>query len=107
MYQSILFAILLFTYKALHGLAPSYLNDLLTIYTPVGNLRSSSHHPFSRLKTYGDRAFSVCAPKLTRTPKQRLFVCLFFFSRQQESAETPSHVEQLAGILRGESLRGE
>ena len=51
----------------------SYLNkadrliDWLT-YKPVRSLRSSSMNllviPRSRLKFYGDRAFSVCAPKL-------------------------------------------
>ena len=66
--QHIVFKILLFTYKALNGLAPVYLSDLLNDYTLVRDLRFSSHNllmvPMSNLKLYGDRAFSFCAPKL-------------------------------------------
>ena len=66
--QRIVFKILLFTYKALNGLAPSYLSDLVKFYAPERNLRSSSQNflavPFSKTKSYGDRAFSVCAPTL-------------------------------------------
>ena len=66
--QRIVFKILLFTYKALNGLAPVYLSDVLNDYTPVRDLRSSSQNlllvPMSNLKSYGDRAFSICAPKL-------------------------------------------
>ncbi len=32
---------LMLTYKALHGLAPQYLSDLLIPYTPTRDLRSS------------------------------------------------------------------
>ena len=68
MEQRIIFKILLFTFKALNGLAPSYLSDLVKIYAPVRDLRSSSQKllavPFSNMKSYGDRAFSICAPKL-------------------------------------------
>ena len=66
--QTIVVKILLFTYKALNGVAPVYLGDLLNHYTPVRDLRSSSQNlllvPMSNLKSYGDRAFSVCAPNL-------------------------------------------
>jgi len=66
--QRIAFKILLLTFKALHKLRPSYIRDLLQTYKPVRSLRSSSMNmlviPRSRLKFYGDRAFSVCAPKL-------------------------------------------
>ena len=66
--QCIVFKILLFTCKALNGLAPVYLSDLLNDYTSVRDLRSSSQNlllvPTSNLKSYGDRAFSICAPKL-------------------------------------------
>ena len=64
----IIYKILLQTYKALNGLAPSYLSELLDIYRPSLNLRSSGKHLLTTKKTntvnYGDRAFSVCAPKL-------------------------------------------
>ena len=59
---------LLITYKALNNLAPSYICDLLTSYTPSRQLRSSSKHllvsPSYNLKTYGARPFSVAAPSL-------------------------------------------
>ena len=66
--QQIIFKILLFTFKALNGLAPSYLSHLVKFYVPQRHLRSSSQKllavPFSKTKSYGDRAFSSCAPKL-------------------------------------------
>ena len=37
----VIFKLLLYTYKALHGLAPDYLANLLTFYKPVRTLRSS------------------------------------------------------------------
>ena len=61
----------LLTFKALHGMAPEYLSVLLCFYSPVRNLRSSSSSlldiPSSKTKCTGDRAFSVCAPKLWNT----------------------------------------
>ena len=66
--QRIIFKILLITYKALNNLAPSYICDLLTSYTPSRQLRSSSKRllvsPSSNLKTYGARSFSVASPSL-------------------------------------------
>ena len=66
--QRIIFKILLITYKALNNLAPSYICDLLTPYTPSRQLRSSSKHllvsPSYNLKTYGARSFSLAAPSL-------------------------------------------
>ena len=66
--QRIIFKILLITYKALNNLAPSYICDLLTSYTPSRQLRSSFKHllvsPSYNLKTYGARSFSVAAPSL-------------------------------------------
>ena len=54
--------------KSLNDLGPSYIRDLLQTYWPSRNLRSSTMNllatPKSRLKFYGDRALSVCAPKL-------------------------------------------
>lgn len=56
------------TYKALHGLAPHYLSELLTPYSPARDLRSSEAGllivPLTRLKSMGDGAFSSIAPKL-------------------------------------------
>ena len=66
--QRIIFKIFLFTFKALNGLAPSYLSDLVKFHVPERDLRSSSQKllalPFSNMKSYGDRAFSIYAPKL-------------------------------------------
>ena len=66
--KRIRFKILLLVYKCLNGLAPIYLSELLRYSNSPRLLRSSSQNflavPGSRLKTYGDRAFSVVAPKL-------------------------------------------
>ena len=62
------FKILLLMYKCLNGLAPTYLSELLRYSNSPRILRSSSQNflavPRSRLKTYGDRAFSAVAPRL-------------------------------------------
>ena len=62
----ILFKILMFTFKAYHKIAPSYINELVHHYNPDRSLRSSAYNllevPRVRLKTYGDRAFSVVGP---------------------------------------------
>ena len=62
------FKILLMTFKCLNLLAPRYLTDLLTAYKPARSLRSTTKHllvqPCCNLKTYGERAFSVAAPRL-------------------------------------------
>ena len=60
--------ILLFAFKIVNGLAPSYLSELVEVYVPMHMLRSSAQllllEPKFNLKTYGSRAFSVCAPRL-------------------------------------------
>ena len=64
----VIFKLLLYTYKALHGLAPDYLANLLTFYKPVRTLRSSRSInlsvPRSRTSTYGDRSFACVSPRL-------------------------------------------
>ncbi|XP_033984241.1 uncharacterized protein LOC117480927, partial [Trematomus bernacchii] len=64
----ITYKLLLLTYKSLHALSPQYLTDLLHPYIPSRTLRSSDSGllsiPHSRLRTFGDRAFSVAAPTL-------------------------------------------
>ena len=65
------FKILLLTFKAIHGLAPSYINDLVKI-RPLNSryrLRSNdgillSHPNFKTFKTLDDHAFVASAPKL-------------------------------------------
>ena len=55
-------------YKCLNGLAPTYLSELLHYSNNPQLLCSSSQNflamPRSRLKMYGDRAFSTVAPRL-------------------------------------------
>ena len=55
-------------YKALHHLYPPYISSLLTPVTPVKDLRSRTSItllvPWSNCAFFGDRAFSVVAPKL-------------------------------------------
>ncbi len=62
------FKILLFVFKVLNGLAPSYLSDLLSLHSPARCLRSSNQKlllvPRSRLKKKGDWAFAIAGPKL-------------------------------------------
>ncbi|KAF7645782.1 hypothetical protein LDENG_00198230 [Lucifuga dentata] len=60
------FKILLLVFKALHGQAPSYIWDLLTLHEPDRCLRSSGRNllaPKSHHLIKGDR-FAVRAPKL-------------------------------------------
>ena len=62
------FKILLFVFKALHGLAPVYITSLLKPHAPSRSLRSANQSllvvPKTRLKSRGDQAFSVAAPRL-------------------------------------------
>ena len=62
------FKILLLTFKAIHGLAPSYIQDMVHIHTPVRNLRSANScvlvRSKPRLATYGEHAFTFAAHKL-------------------------------------------
>ena len=68
--QRIKFKILLFAFKCIKGVAPSYLNKLLTEYVPSHNLRSNQTRqktlvvPRFRKRKYGGRAFSRIAPLL-------------------------------------------
>ncbi|XP_041848233.1 uncharacterized protein LOC121644403 [Melanotaenia boesemani] len=70
------FKILLITFKALHGVAPTYICDMLSPYVPGRCLHSSGQSlltvPPSRLLTRGDRAFSVRAPKLWNSLPEEL-----------------------------------
>ena len=62
------FKVLLITYKALRGQAPTYIQEFLQAYQPSRNMRSSSKNllvkPRFNLNSYGTRAFSVAAPDL-------------------------------------------
>ena len=61
----IIFKVALLTYKAQHGLAPQYLSELLTPYTPSRSLMSGNKNlltvPSYKLKSYGGRSFTCVA----------------------------------------------
>ena len=65
--ERIHFKTMLITYKALNGKAPAYLSELLVPYTPARQLRSGDKHLLtvakSNTKSFGDRTFSIRAPK--------------------------------------------
>ena len=73
------YKLLLLTHKCVHGKAPGYLSALLQTYTPGRTLRSANQYLLtekkSRLKLYGDRAFSVAAPKLWNSLPLELRQC--------------------------------
>ena len=56
----IYFKVLLLTFKCVYGLAPTYLKDLIHMYTPSRSLRSSSRSlllpPSVSTKSYGHRS---------------------------------------------------
>jgi hypothetical protein len=58
----------LLVYKTINGMSPRYLTDLLQFRESSRSLRSVSNELLSQprtiTKTYGDNAFSVCAPRL-------------------------------------------
>ena len=62
------FKILLFVFKSLNGLAPTYLSELLCLHNPNRTLRSNNQLsleiPRTRYKHRGDRVFSVNGPRL-------------------------------------------
>ena len=64
--------ILLFTPKVVNGMAPVYLQDLLDLYRPCRSLRSGNMQLLKtqsyNLKSYGFRAFSICAPPALECP---------------------------------------
>lgn len=66
------FKILVFVFKSIHNLAPTYLSDLLCPHNPTRNLRSGDQGllsaPWARLKKRGDRSFAVARPRLWNSP---------------------------------------
>ena len=66
--QRIIFKLLMMIFKIIHNYAPKYLTELLESYNPRRTLRSGFQNqlvvPRSSTTTYGDRAFSIAAPKL-------------------------------------------
>jgi hypothetical protein len=66
--ERIKFKIMLTTFKALKGLSPPYIRELISVYHPNRSLRSASEIrlvvPKIRLKSYGGRSFQFSAPCL-------------------------------------------
>ena len=64
------FKILLLVYKCINGMAPVYLQELLSLYVPGRDLRSNDHlllaQPFS-YHSYFHRCFQSCGPILWNT----------------------------------------
>ena len=65
----IILKVILFTFKAVHGTAPTYITNLLSFKQSRYNLRSVGNNTLARseiksAKTTGDRAFAVAAPLL-------------------------------------------
>jgi hypothetical protein len=64
----IMYKVNIITFKALHCDGPSYISELIPMYVPNRVLRSSQQNllqvPRYRLKTFGGRCFSTCAPIL-------------------------------------------
>ena len=58
------YKILLLTYRALHGLAPTYITELLVPYTPPRTLEQLLVVQKYRLKNFGARSFETAAPAL-------------------------------------------
>lgn len=87
------YKILLLTYKALHGMAPSYIADLLTVSKKSRCVRSNSmlmlDIPRTKSVRYGDRAFSFSAPTLWNKLPHEL----------KEASTTDSFKSQLKTLL--------
>ena len=62
------YKVILLTFKAIHGLAPTYLSELISQYLPTRSLRSASQNLLvvhrSRTKSFGDRSFECAVPTL-------------------------------------------
>uniref|UniRef100_A0A669DR24 Reverse transcriptase domain-containing protein n=1 Tax=Oreochromis niloticus TaxID=8128 RepID=A0A669DR24_ORENI len=75
-YHRVHFKILMFVFKCLNGLAPTYLSELLHPYSPPRSLRSADklllEVPRSKRKLRGDRAFSIAAPNLWNNLPQHI-----------------------------------
>ena len=81
--------ICVFVFKALNNLAPSYISDMLQVRNSAYSLRSDAHNsinllvPRTNKKSFGDRSFYSCAPKLwNQLPASvRLSDCLATFKK--------------------------
>ena len=78
------YKLLLYVLKALNGLAPVYLKDLVTVYEPARTLRSENAmivvQPKVRTKTCGERRFDKAASTLWNSLRSSI--------RHEQSIET-------------------
>ena len=76
--QRIVFKLMLIVHKSFNNIAPIYISELLKVYTPSRNLRSSNmsllKEPTSK-RTWGDRSFSDAAPRLWNHLPTKLKSC--------------------------------
>jgi len=75
----IMFKVALLTFKALKGMAPQYLSDMISVYTPPRALRSRSQQkltePGFKLSSFGGRSFTCIAPRLWNSLPANLKNC--------------------------------
>ena len=78
--QRIVYKIILVTCKALNGLAPQYIADMISYHKPSRCLRSSKasllNEPRFDVNSYGGRAFSVSSPRLWNKLPSSLRACI-------------------------------
>ena len=70
--ERVQFKVLLLTFMAIQGLAPSYMSELVHIQQSQQSARSATVRrrlvqPRSATKTYGDRAFCIMGPRTWNT----------------------------------------
>ena len=90
--------VILLTYQCVYGFAPSYLQELVTLYRPSRSLRSADKllltQPHLRTTSFGNRAFSCAAPCLWNTLPQSI----------RESATVSVFKRRLKTLLFSESV---
>ena len=64
-------------FKCIHGVAPHYLREILNFYKPRRSLRSTEDSfvletPKTKLKSFGDRAFSSYGPRIWNSRPKRI-----------------------------------
>ena len=65
--QRIVFKLLMIVCKFIYNIAPSYLSELLSQYSPTRRLRSGNKQLLQEAKSnrsWGDRSFTIAAPRL-------------------------------------------
>ena len=64
----VIFKLLVLTFKAINGISPIYLSDMIEIYKPRRSLRSEDKHrlvtPRVKTVTYGERCFAFTSSSL-------------------------------------------